>query len=132
MTSDGGVSFLLDLPDARLLRHGQGLKLSDGREIEVRAQPEALYEVTGRDTQHLLTLAWQIGNRHLAAEITGMHLRIRADRVIKDMLEGLGATVVPVSAAFDPEGGAYGSDHHSHEHHDHDHSHDNTHSHTHD
>jgi urease accessory protein len=27
-------------------------------------------EVRGRDARHLLALAWQIGNRHLAAEIT--------------------------------------------------------------
>lgn len=42
MTSDGGIGFLLDLPEARLLNHGEGLKLSDGRVIEVRAVPEAL------------------------------------------------------------------------------------------
>lgn len=128
MTSDGGIGFLLDLPEARLLKHGEGLKLSDGRVIEVHAHPEALYEVTGRDARHLLTLAWQIGNRHLAADITETRIRIRADHVIKTMLEGLGATVSEIDAPFDPEGGAYGGAHHNH-HHDHaghhgDHHHD--------
>lgn len=128
MTSDGGIGFLLDLPEARLLKHGEGLKLSDGRVVEVRAHPEALYEVTGRDARHLLTLAWQIGNRHLAADITETRIRIRADHVIKTMLEGLGATVHEIDAPFDPEGGAYGGAHHNH-HHDHtghhgDHHHD--------
>jgi urease accessory protein len=128
MTSDGGIGFLLDLPEARLLKHGEGLKLSDGRVIEVRAHAEALYEVTGRDARHLLTLAWQIGNRHLAADITETRIRIRADHVIKTMLEGLGATVSEIDAPFDPEGGAYGGAHHNH-HHDHtghhgDHHHD--------
>lgn len=124
MTSDGGTAFLLDLPEARLLKHGEGLKLSDGRVIEVRATPEALYEITGRDTRHLLALTWQIGNRHLAAEITETNVRIRQDRVIKDMLEGLGATVVEIEAPFNPEGGAYGGAHSGHHHHDHDHTHD--------
>lgn len=123
MTSDGGISFLLDLPQARLLRHGEGLKLSDGRVIEVRASPEALYEVTGKDTRHLVALAWQIGNRHLAADITDTRIRIRADHVIKTMLEGLGANVTEILAPFDPQGGAYGDAHASHHHHDHDHEH---------
>lgn len=124
MTSDGGSEFLLDLPHARLLRHGEGLKLSDGRVIEVRATPEALYEVTGKDARHMVALAWQIGNRHLAADITEDRIRIRADHVIKEMLEGLGATVTEMEASFDPEGGAYGgahTGHHSHDHGDHHH-----------
>ena len=117
MKSDSGIAFLLDLPEARLLKHGEGLKLSDGRVIEVKAEPEALYEVTARNTQHLVQLAWQIGNRHLAADITDTRIRIRADRVIKDMLVGLGATVTEVDAPFDPEGGAYCGGHTSHHHH---------------
>lgn len=121
MVSDGGVSFLLDLPEARLLKHGEGLKLSDGRVIEVRAEPEALYEITGNDARHLLALAWQIGNRHLAADITQDRIRIRQDRVIKDMLEGLGAVVKDITAPFNPEGGAYGGAHQGHHHHDHGH-----------
>ena len=125
MVSDGGVSFLLDLPEARLLKHGEGLKLSDGRVIEVRAEPEALYEITGSNARHLLALAWQIGNRHLAADITQDRIRIRQDRVIKDMLEGLGAVVEDITAPFNPEGGAYGGAHQGHHHHDHgDHTHD--------
>ncbi|EDQ32042.1 Urease accessory protein UreE [Hoeflea phototrophica DFL-43] len=114
------ISFLLDLPEARLLRHGDGLLLDDGRVIEVRAMPEALMEVRGRDAQHLVALAWQIGNRHLAAEITSQTIRIRRDHVIRDMLIGLGAKVDEIEAPFDPEGGAYGGAHHAHEHgHDH-------------
>ncbi len=119
MVSDGGIDFLLDLPDARLLRHGEGIVLSDGRVIEVIAKPELLYEVRGRDPHHLLALSWQLGNRHLAAQIEENHILIRSDHVIKEMLEGMGASVIEVSASFNPEGGAYEKDHyhsHSHEH----------------
>ncbi len=116
MISDGGIEFLLDLPDARLLRHGDGLVLGDGRVIAVRAEPEALYEVRGTDTRHLLALAWQIGNRHLAAQIEVDRIVIRRDHVIRQMLEGLGAAVIEIDAPFDPEGGAYGGAHHGHHH----------------
>lgn len=123
MTSDNGIPFLLDLAQARLLRHGEGLVLEDGRVIEVRAEPEALYEVAGRNQTHLLQLAWHMGNRHLPTQIMPDHIRIRRDHVIKAMLEGLGGMVREIDAPFDPEGGAYGENPgHSHSHsHDHDH-----------
>lgn len=122
MASDQGLAFMLDLPRARLLRHGDGLVLDDGRIIKVRAAPEALIEVRGTDGRHLLALAWQIGNRHLAAQIETDRILIRRDHVIADMLTGLGATVTEIEAPFDPEGGAYGdahASHHHHHHHDH-------------
>ncbi len=117
MVSDEGVRFMLDLPQARLLRHGDGLLLDDGRVIEVVAVPERLYEVRGRDARHLLALAWQIGNRHLAAALDADRILIRRDHVIRDMLVGLGASVTEIEAPFDPEGGAYGGTHQGHHHH---------------
>ncbi|WP_265518387.1 urease accessory protein UreE [Nitratireductor luteus] len=119
MRSDHGIEFLLDLPEARLLNHGDGLMLDDGRIIEVRAEPEALYEVRGRDPRHLLALAWQLGNRHLPAQIHADHILVREDHVIHDMLLGLGATVQQVNGPFSPEGGAYAGHAHSGHHHEH-------------
>ncbi|WP_306119694.1 MULTISPECIES: urease accessory protein UreE [unclassified Roseitalea] len=117
LTSDGGIDFVLSLPQARLLRHGDGLVLDDGRVIAVRAAPEPLMQVRGRDGRHLLALAWQIGNRHLAAQIEADRIVVRRDHVIADMLTGLGATVTEIDEPFDPEGGAYGDAHAGHHHH---------------
>ena len=135
MTSDPidgkeGIAFLLDLPEARLLRHGDGLVLDDGRIIEVIAAPEALLEVRGRDTEHLVQLAWQLGNRHLPAQVFADRILIRRDHVVADMLKGLGAEVAEIEAPFDPEGGAYGGHgSHNHGHHEHDHGHHHGHHH---
>ncbi|WP_417435063.1 urease accessory protein UreE [Hoeflea sp.] len=129
MANGAAIAFLLDLPQARLLRHGDGLLLDDGRVIEVCAEPEKLMEVRGRDPRHLLSLAWQIGNRHLAAEITETAIRLRSDHVIRDMLLGLGASVQEIEAPFDPEGGAYGGAHAGHHHHGDDQAHSHGHSH---
>ena len=125
MANGSTLQFLLDLPKAQLLRHGSAILLEDGSEIEVRAAPEPLYEIRGRDIRHLLTLAWQLGNRHLPSQIMSDHILIRTDHVIKSMLEGLGASVLEVEAPFDPEGGAYGDERG----HDHGHSHDTDHHH---
>jgi len=134
MTGVGGLAFLLDLPEAAMLRGGDGLRLEDGRIVEVLAAPEPLAEIRGADALTLMRVAWHLGNRHLATELTPKALRIRRDPVIEDMARGLGARIVPVEAPFNPEGGAYvqaeasaraaGHDHGAHDHaHGHDHSH---------
>jgi len=100
LMSDNGIAFLLDLPAARLLLHGEA-----------------------KNPHHLLQLSWQLGNRHLPTQILHDHLRIRQDHVIHEMLLGLGGEVTEVIASFNPEGGAYGNQH-SHEHQSQGHHHD--------
>jgi urease accessory protein len=119
MTGTRGLEFLLDLENAVALRGGDALVLEDGRLVEVVAAPEPLLEIRGQDPQHLVRVAWHLGNRHLPTQITGRALRIRRDHVIEAMVKGLGARVVEIEAPFDPEGGAYANEGHAHEAHDH-------------
>ncbi len=127
LTTDSGVEFLLDLPDAIQLCHGDGLQLEDGRVIKVLAEAEELLQVRGQDSHHLLQLAWHLGNRHLEAQIEEDRILVRRDHVIRDMLTGLGATTAEVIEPFSPQGGAYqghghgDSHHHSHAGQSHDH-----------
>ncbi|MGH9694413.1 MAG: urease accessory protein UreE, partial [Bryobacteraceae bacterium] len=107
-------------------------------------------EVRCNDPEHLIRVAWHLGNRHLPTQIMAKSLRIRRDHVIEAMVTGMGARVIGIEAPFDPEGGAYAEashahapeagssqhathDHSSHDHssrghgehhHDHDHHHD--------
>ena len=133
LTTDGGVAFLLDLPEVTDLKAGDGLKLSDGRTIRVIAAPEPLMEVTARDGHLLMRLVWHIGNRHLAAMIGEGRVLLRRDHVIADMIRGLGGEVRDVTAPFEPEGGAYakGGHGHGHAHAHHAHGHGETHAHSH-
>jgi urease accessory protein len=135
MTGEGGLAFLLDLPEAVPLRDGDGLRLEDGRIVRVSAAPEALLEITASSLAELIRVAWHLGNRHLPTQLLGDKLRIREDAVIADMARGLGAEVRAIEAPFDPEGGAYGHGRvhgHSHSHsHDHDHEHGHRHHHDH-
>src|SRR5215475_11759229 len=105
----GGTEFLLDLPRATVMHDGDGLKLENGQVIAVEAAPEAVVEVTAPDPQTLVRLAWHIGNRHLPAQLEESRILIREDHVIVAMLEGLGATLRHLEAAFTPEPGAYAS-----------------------
>ncbi len=120
--ADGGLAFLLDLPEAVPLRDGDAVALEDGRRIAIRAAPEPLVEVTAGPAIGLPRLAWHLGNRHLPAEIGEARILIRRDHVIEAMLRGLGAGVRLVEAPFNPEGGAYGEHNrqpgHHHHHHD--------------
>src|SRR6201988_1753971 len=123
MTGTRGLEFLLDLENAFPLRGGDALVLEDGRLIEVVAAPEPLAEIRVTDPQHLVRVAWHLGNRHLPTQIMAKGLRIRRDHVIEAMVKGLGARVIEVGAAFDPEGGAYAAAHAAHAAHDHGHDH---------
>ena len=107
MTGVGGLAFLLDLAEAAMLRGGDGLRLEDGRIVEVVAAPEPLAEIRAADALALTRVAWHLGNRHLPTELMPKALRIRRDPVIEAMAEGLGARVIPLEAPFNPEGGAY-------------------------
>ena len=143
MIGTRGLEFLLDLENAVALRGGDALLLEDGRLVEVVAAPEPLLEIRGHDPQHLVRIAWHLGNRHLPTQIMGRGLRIRRDHVIAAMVKGLGARVIEIEAPFDPEGGAYAGDGHAHaahqthdhaahSHASHDHHHDDRHAHHHD
>src|ERR1041385_1739639 len=79
MTGTHGVSFLLDLPEAASLRHGDALELEDGRVIEVLAAPEPLLEIRGVDGLHLARIGWHLGNRHVPTQLFPKYLRIRRD-----------------------------------------------------
>jgi urease accessory protein len=138
MTGVGGLAFLLDLPEAAMLRGGDGLRLEDGRIVEVVAAPEPLAEIRVVDPLALMRVAWHLGNRHLETEMTAKALRVRRNPIIEDMVRGLGARVIPVEAPFNPEGGAYvqaaGREHehkhkHKHKHHGDEHRHDHDHGH---
>jgi len=111
MTTDQGIEIMVDLPKPVLLADGDALVLEDGRTIRIIAAKEELYQVTA-GTVPLRHLAWQLGNRHLAAQIDEERILIRRDHVIRAMLEGLGASVTEVVERFQPVHGAY----HSHDH----------------
>ena len=114
MTGTRGLQFLLDLENAVALRGGDALVLDDGRLVEVVAAPEPLTEIRCNDPQHLVRVAWHLGNRHLPTQIMAKGLRIRRDHVIEAMVKGLGARVIEIEAPFDPEGGAYAEAFHAH------------------
>jgi urease accessory protein len=108
-----GDFVLVDFPHTTTLEAKGALLLEDGRQVGIEAAEEALYEVRGRDSVHLMQLCWHLGNRHLPAQIVaewegiGPRVVIRRDHVIRDMLERLGARVTEISEPFSPVEGAY-------------------------
>ena len=112
MTALNGLTFLLDLAEATHLRDGDGLELERGGIVRVEAAKEELAEISAPDDAALLRIAWYLGNRHCPTQLAGDRLLIRRDHVIEAMVEGLVGIILPVDAAFDPEGGAFGRRHH--------------------
>jgi urease accessory protein len=113
LTTEAGAELLLDLPQAVRLRDGDGLK-TETRLVRVVARPEPLAEIHAHDEGELIRIAWHLGNRHLPVQLMGDRIRIRADHVIEEMVEGLGGHVDRIEAPFDPEAGAYAAGGHHH------------------
>lgn len=112
-----GEEIGVDLPRGTLLRHGDRLRLGDGRVVAVEAAPERLIEVHAHDAVALARIAYHVGNRHVPIQIGDGWLRLLPDHVLQAMIERLGGHVHEVDEGFQPESGAYG---HSHVHHAHD------------
>jgi urease accessory protein len=130
-----GEEVALMLPRGEILRGGDLVTTSDGRVIEVVAEPERLLHI---ESQSLARLAYHLGNRHVPVQVGEGFLRIAADHVLEEMVKKLGAKVSEVEAPFEPEAGAYAGAHHQHDemghggkihehHHGHDHDHDHKH-----
>lgn len=106
LACDSGRKILLDLVSATRLRSGDGLAIDEGV-VEVQAAHEPLLELRAPSPDGCVRLAWHLGNRHVPAQVFADRIRIRADHVLAELAQRLGASVVAISAAFDPEPGAY-------------------------
>ena len=84
------AAFLVDLAKTTSVNHGDAFHLTDGRLVGVIAAKEDLLDVRGPD---LVRLAWHVGNRHTPCQIEPNRLVIQRDKVIRTMLERLGANV---------------------------------------
>jgi urease accessory protein len=135
---ESGEEVALALPRGEILRGGDLVVASDGRVIEVRAETERVVHVECGTPAALARCAYHLGNRHVPVEVGEGYLRLAADHVLEEMLQGLGATLRHMDAPFEPEAGAYTGGHQHrhdemghggriHEFGDHDHAHGNAH-----
>ena len=134
--ADNGEDIALVLARGKVLRGGQRVTSTDGREVEIVAAPERLLHI---ESAELARVAYHLGNRHVPLQVGPGFLRIAEDHVLEEMLRKQGATISAVQAPFEPEAGAYSGghqqrhdemghggknhDHGDHDHHDHDHDH---------
>jgi urease accessory protein len=108
-TLESGEEVALILPRGNVLRGGDLVKTTDGRQLEIVSAPEKLLHI---ESDSLARVAYHLGNRHVAVQMGDGFLRIAEDHVLEDMLRRLGARVSHIEAPFEPEAGAYGHDHH--------------------
>ncbi|MCC2674922.1 MAG: urease accessory protein UreE [Ramlibacter sp.] len=117
------------LPRGTVVRGGDVLVAEDGSMVRVIAAPQPVLVITPC-SEHgspfdLVRAAYHLGNRHVPIELKPDHLKIEPDHVLAAMLRSMHLIVQESDAAFEPEGGAYGShgghshghDGHGHEHH---------------
>ena len=108
---DDGEEVGLFLPRGTVLRGGDWLIGKDGRNVQVIAASELLYEVRTDSPTQLARAAYHLGNRHVALEVRSNALYLLADSVLRVLLEKLDLPVSEIDAPFEPEAGAYGGGH---------------------
>ena len=106
--ADNGEEVALILPRGKVLRGGERVKDTEGRDVEIVAAPEKLAHIESAD---LARVAYHLGNRHVPLQVGPGFLRIAEDHVLEEMARKLGARVSHVEAPFEPEAGAYGHQH---------------------
>jgi len=107
VTTEAGVEAALWLPRGTVLIDGDRVAAENGRVAVIAAADEALSEVRCDDPVQLARAAFHLGNRHAAIMLSPGRIRYPADRVLDDMLRGLGLAPMAVVGPFEPEGGAY-------------------------
>ena len=122
--AESGEEVALILPRGHVLRGGDRVTATDGREVEIVAAPEKLLHI---ESAELARVAYHLGNRHVPLQVGPGFLRIAEDHVLEELARKLGARVTRVEAPFEPEAGAYGHQHdemghggriHDHHHHE--------------
>jgi urease accessory protein len=103
-----GEEVALIVPRGRVLRGGDRVSATDGREVEIVAAPEKLLHI---ESAELARVAYHLGNRHVPLQVGEGFLRIAEDHVLEEMVRKLGAQVSHVEAPFEPEAGAYAHRH---------------------
>lgn len=133
-TDSAGRHLGVFLPRGQVLRGGDVLVTQDGSLVRVLAAPQPVLRITACPAHgsalDLPRAAYHLGNRHVALEVQADGLQIEPDPVLADMLRAMHLIVTELSAAFEPEGGAYAASTQGHGHgHDHAHGHTDAHDH---
>jgi len=99
-----GEEIRLMLERGTVMRGGDVVRTTDGRQVEIVAAKEKLLHI---ESDQLARIAYHLGNRHVPVQVGRDFLRIEADHVLEEMARQLGARVSHVEAPFEPEAGAY-------------------------
>lgn len=105
-----GEEITISLKRGSVMRNGDYLMTEAGRYVLVQASPEPVSTIT--TDGNLVQIAYHLGNRHVSLQVEQGWVRYQRDHVLDDMVNGLGGTIHHELAPFEPEGGAYGHDHH--------------------
>jgi urease accessory protein len=114
VTLASGDEAALFMVRGTVLRDGDLLTGPENKVVRVVAALEPTYAIRCNDALTLVRCAYHLGNRHTPIAIGVDLLRIRVDKVLREMVEGLGAFVTEEDAPFEPEQGAYSGGGHHH------------------
>lgn len=110
---DSGAEAGLFLTRGQVLREGDILRAGEVLAL-VCNSPEPVVTAIAPNWETLARACYHLGNRHAALQLGHKWLRFTPDHVLEELAENLGLRLRRETAAFEPEGGAYGGHGHSH------------------
>jgi urease accessory protein len=96
----------LCLPRGAVLRHGDLLVSTEGVRVRVEADDERLSRVGFANARDLARACCHLGNRHAPMQIGPDWVQYLEDRVLDEVMAGLGFGVEHLLGPFEPEPGA--------------------------
>ena len=84
----------LMLARGTVMRGGDVVRTTDGREVEIVAAKEKLLHI---ESDQIARVAYHLGNRHVPAQIGDGFVRIAQDHVLEELAKKLGARVSRVA-----------------------------------
>ena len=108
---DNGEEAGILLDRGIVLRDGDCLSTDNGSIVRIRAAKETISTVRCDTPLQLARICYHFGNRHVDLEISEHRVRYPHDHVLDDMIRRMGFTVVVEQAPFEPETGAYDTEH---------------------
>lgn len=109
-----GRAVAIVLPRGDVMNPGDVLLSTCGQRLRIQAQSESLLRISAPSAFELMRVTYHLANRHVKAMLAPDAIYIEPDAVLQQMVQLLGASVMPVNQPFLPEAGAYSPGHRHH------------------
>jgi urease accessory protein len=102
MKTDAGHEFLLNFPQPVILKKGDRLQLTNGKQVIIALAEEEVLDIHSENHETLMQIAWTLGNMHCPIEMRPDCIRMPYNHVLEHDLASFGVVLLKHQAPFVP------------------------------